>query len=245
MSEFQSKTTNPVALITGASRGLGKTIALTLLKNSYNLVVNYFSSGENALLSFKGINKGVLTVKADVRDLRQVEEMAVIIEETFGRLDFIINNAGLAKDNLLFKQTEQEFDEIVDTNLKGCFHVLKIMAPIMIKSGGGHIVNISSYSGVKGKTGQAAYSASKAALIGLTYTAAREFAGYNIKVNALLPGYMKTDMGERALKAMETARTDSLLKSLSAPEDVAGFILHLLSTKNITGQVFSLDSRII
>ena len=179
------------------------------------------------------------------KDMQQVREMAGKIKKAFGRLDVIINNAGITKDNLLLKQTEPEWDSILRTNLKGCFNVIRTMSPLMIQSGGGHIINIASYSGVKGKAGQAAYSASKAALLGLTLSAARELSEYNIKVNALLPGYLMTEMGMKAQKAAEKAKEESILNTLSQPQEVADFILFLVKTKSITGQVFSLDSRII
>ncbi|MEW6108611.1 MAG: SDR family NAD(P)-dependent oxidoreductase [Nitrospirota bacterium] len=235
----------PVALVTGASRGLGKQIALTLAGRGYSVVVNYLSSRQEAEGLAREIGGGSIAVRTDVSVQEEVFDMSGKIEEIFGRLDVIINNAGIAKDNLLLKQTEPEWDEIIGTNLKGCFNIIKIMSPVMIKSGGGHIINISSYSGLKGKAGQTAYSASKAAILGLTYTAAHELSEYNIRVNAVLPGYMMTDMGTRAHKAMERAKESSITRKLSDPEEVAGFILYLLKTKNISGQVFSLDSRII
>ncbi len=233
------------ALVTGAAGGLGKHIALALTKNRYSVVVNYRSSEDEARSILRMMDKDSFSVKADVRSSGDVEAMADRIDSRLGRLDVIINNAGVTKDSLLLKQTEREWDEIIGTNLKGCFNLIKIMAPIMIKSGGGHIVNISSYSGIKGKSGQAAYSASKAALLGLTVTAAHELAEYNIRVNAVLPGYMATGLGMKAGRAMESARESSIIKRLSDPGETAEFILYLLKTENITGQVFSLDSRII
>jgi len=235
----------PVALITGASRGLGKQIALTLLAHGYSIAVNYISSDKEADAIVKTLGNDSIAVRADVGDMKQVRAMAEKIDIEFGRLDVIINNAGIAKDNLLLKQTEAEWDSIMRTNLRGCFNVIRIMSPLMIQSGGGHIINISSYSGVKGKAGQAAYSASKAALLGLTFSAARELSEYNIKVNALLPGYMMTEMGMTTQKAAEKAKEESILNTLSQPQEAADYILFLLKTKNITGQVFSLDSRII
>lgn len=177
--------------------------------------------------------------------MEEVLAMTEKILDRFGRLDVVINNAGTTKDNLLLRQSEEEWDETIRTNLTGCFNTIKAMAPAMIRSGGGHIVNISSYSGVKGKQGQPAYSASKAALLGLTRSAALELAGYNIRVNAILPGYMPTAMGAAAGKAAESAREMSLLKGLSDPAEVSRFIVYLLQTGGITGQIFSLDSRII
>jgi 3-oxoacyl-[acyl-carrier protein] reductase len=236
---------SPVALVTGASRGLGEQIAVTLAGNGFRVAVNYLHSGKEAAEVVRRAGGGSLAVAADVADSKQVEEMVAQIEDAFGRLDAVINNAGITRDNLLIRQTESEWDEVLATNLRGCFNVIKSAAPLMIKSGGGHIVNISSYSGVKGKSGQTAYSASKAAVIGLTYAAAAELSGYNIKVNALLPGYMPAGMGVEAPAAMEKARHRSIIKTLSSPVEAAEFVATLLNTENITGQVFSIDSRII
>jgi 3-oxoacyl-[acyl-carrier protein] reductase len=234
-----------VALVTGASGGLGGFIALALSKKGYHVIMNYYFSEESAAEVLKKMRGDSIAVRADVRNPQQVKAMADRIDSVFGRLDVIINNAGIAKDALLLKQTEQEWDEIIDTNLKGCFNIIKTIAPIMIRSGGGHIVNISSYSGVKGKAGQGAYSASKSALLGLTFTVSHELAEHGIKVNAVLPGYLLTAMGLRSQKGMETAKESSIVKQFSSPEDVADFIVYLVNTKDITGQVFSLDSRII
>jgi 3-oxoacyl-[acyl-carrier protein] reductase len=233
------------ALVTGASRGLGKQIALALSARGYQVAVNHLSSEKEATDVAEKAGEGSFAVRADVGDIHQVEEMALQIGNRLGRLDAVINNAGITKDNLLLRQSENDWDRIVKTNLKGCFNVIRTMAPLMKKSGGGHILNISSYSGLKGKAGQSAYSASKSALIGLTHTAARELAQYDIRVNVLLPGYMMTEMGANALKAMEKAREDSIAKKLSDPLEVAEFVAYLLGTKNITGQVFSLDSRTV
>lgn len=240
-----SRSLSPVVLVTGASRGLGEQIAVTLAGNGFRIAVNYLYSGKEAAEVVRRVGGRSLAVAADVGDSKQVEEMVAQIEDVFGRLDAVINNAGITRDNLLIRQTESEWDEVLATNLRGCFNVIKTAAPLMIKSGGGHIVNISSYSGVKGKSGQTAYSASKAAVIGLTYAAAVELSGYNIKVNALLPGYMPAGMGVEASAAMEKARDRSIIKTLSSPVEAAEFVATLLNTENITGQVFSLDSRIM
>jgi 3-oxoacyl-[acyl-carrier protein] reductase len=236
----------PVALVTGASRGFGRVLAITLSGEGYRVVLNYRSSDEEALglLEEIGSAHGLL-VKADVGDMKQVERMTAEIKEKFGRLDAIINNAGVTMDNLLLRQSEKEWDETIRTNLRACFNILQVLAPVVGHCGGGHIINMSSYSGVKGKAGQAAYSASKAAVLGLTRTAAIELAERNIRVNAVLPGYMATGMGTGAESAMGRARRDSVLEKLSDPAEVAAFILYLLKTQNITGQVFSLESRIL
>ncbi|TAL27533.1 MAG: SDR family NAD(P)-dependent oxidoreductase [Nitrospirae bacterium] len=235
----------PVAVVTGASRGLGKEIALTLGRSGYNVAINYLASGDDAKKTAEEIGENAFLVKADVGDIKQVERMADAVYKKWGRVDALVNNAGITKDKLLLKTSEEDWDEVLRVNLTGCFNTIKAFSHIMIKSKGGHIINISSYSGVKGKEGQAAYSASKAALLGLTYTAAEELAEYNIRVNALLPGYMQTEMGVAAKKAMDKAKAESISGSLSRPKEVAEFVAYILRTDNITGQVFSLDSRII
>jgi 3-oxoacyl-[acyl-carrier protein] reductase len=236
----------PVALVTGASRGLGRQLAIALSGHGYSVVLNYRSSDKEALSLLEEIgSRNAVLMKADVGDAQQVEMMAAEIGDKFGRLDAIISNAGVTRDNLLLRQSEKEWDDTIRTNLKGCFNVIRALFPLMARSGGGHIVSISSYSGLKGKAGQAAYSASKAALLGLTRSAAGELAELNIRVNALLPGYMETAMGAAAERAMEKAKADSMLGKLSDPAEVAAFVLYLLRTRNITGQVFGLESRIL
>ncbi len=233
-----------VALVTGASRGLGSEIVLALAGSGHAVFVNYLSSEREAAEVVRKAGSNAFAVKADVADPGQVQAMADRIAREAGRLDVIVNNAGITKDNLLVRQTEREWDLLIGTNLTGCFHVLRTLTPLLVKSGGGHIVNISSRSGLIGKSGQVAYSAAKAALLGVTRTAAAEFAPYGIRVNAVLPGYMKTGMGTVAEKAADAAREESLLKRLSDPAEVAGFVAFLVGTEGITGQVFSLDSRV-
>lgn len=233
-----------VAVVTGASRGLGKEIALLLGRQGYSIAFNYIHSEKEASDVVQALAGQAIALKTDVGSLQEVEAMARIISDRWGRIDAVINNAGIAVDCLLIKYREEDWDAVVNTNLKGCFNTTKAFVPLMIKAGGGQIINISSYSGLKGKAGQSAYSASKAALLGLTYTLATEFAEYNIRVNALLPGYMPTDMGLNTADAMKKACEESLLKKLSEPRDIAQFIAYLLTTTNITGQTFNLDGRI-
>jgi len=235
----------PVALITGAAGGLGEKIAAALSGGGYRVAVNYLHAEKKAAEVAERAGRGSFAVRADVGDLKQVGEMMARIENTFGRLDAVINNAGITRDALLIRQSEMEWDEVISSNLKGCFNVIKCAAPLMIKSGGGHIINISSRSGARGKPGQASYSASKAAILGLTYTAAAELAEYRIRVNALLPGYMPVGLGINTPAAMEEARERSILKKLASPLEAAQFVATLLGTENITGQVFSLDSRTV
>lgn len=235
--------TNKVAVITGASGGLGKEIALLFFENGYRIVVNYFESEKSAKEVVRAIGDSAIAARADVSIFEDVSKMSEIVYKKWGRVDVLINNAGITKDSLLIKQSERDWDRIMDVNLKGAFNCIKAFAPLMKE--GGHIINISSYSGLKGKEGQAAYSASKAALLGLTKTVAAELAEYKIRVNAILPGYMPTKMGVDAIDAMNKAREDSLLNTLSDPKEVARFIVYLAGAENITGQIFCLESRII
>lgn len=235
--------TNKVAVVTGGTGGLGREIALAFYENAYRVAINYLESEKSAQEIVGAIGDAAIAVKADVSRFENVSKMAETVYKKWGRVDVLINNAGVAKDALLIKQGEKDWDRIIDVNLKGVFNAIKAFAPLM--RDGGHIVNISSYSGLKGKEGQSAYSASKAALLGLTKTAAIELAENKIKVNAILPGYMPTKMGINAEEALKKAKEDSLLNTLSDPKEAARFIIYLAGTENITGQVFCLESRII
>ncbi|NTU41576.1 MAG: SDR family oxidoreductase [Nitrospirales bacterium] len=232
-----------IAVITGGARGLGGEITRALHRSGYRVVINYHHSHREAEALARELGTETLLVSADVSKAGDVARMAEAVALKWEKVDIVINNAGTTTDSLLIKQKEADWDRVIGTNLSGPFHTTKFFAPLMPP--GGHIVNIASYSGLKGKPGQAAYSASKAALLGFTKTAAIELAGLGIRVNALLPGYMPTEMGAGAGPAMEQARADSLLHTLSDPQEVAELILYLVKTKNITGQVFTLDSRII
>ncbi|MCE5194160.1 MAG: SDR family NAD(P)-dependent oxidoreductase [Nitrospiraceae bacterium] len=234
----------PVAVVTGASRGLGKTIAIKLGMAGYSIAVNYLESESDAMKTVAEIKNDSFCFRADAGDMKQVNNMADAVYKKWGRVDLLVNNAGITKDELMINMKEEDWDRILRTNLKSCFNTITVFSEKMKKTGG-NIINISSYSGLKGKSGQSAYSASKAGILGLTYTSARELAEFNIRVNALLPGYMQTEMGVSSPKAMENAKKESLLNRLSDPDEVAEFILNIVKTRNITGQVFCLDSRII
>jgi len=229
-----------VALITGGSRGLGRELAIRLCNEGYRVVVNYYKFRDN--VGEQPSNS--IAIRADVGDAEAVKKMRDIIKEEYGRLDVIINNAGITRDGLLINYDEKDWDEVIRVNLKGCFNVLRYLTPLVIDSGGGDIINIGSRSGIMGKAGQAAYSASKAAVTGMTYSLAKELAPYNIRVNCIIPGYMATDMGRKSPKAMENAKRESVLKRLSETGDVATFIMAILKSGSVTGQVFSIDSRL-
>jgi 3-oxoacyl-[acyl-carrier protein] reductase len=234
-----------VCLVTGSSRGLGKAIALTFGKKGYRVVVHYKDKKNEAENVASRIKESIV-IKADIKNYGEVKALVDKVIKKWSKIDVVINNAGITKEALLIKTSEQDFDNIINTNLKGAFNLLQIVAHYMITQKSGHIINISSFAGIKGKEGLSAYSASKAGLIGLTKTAAKELAKYNIMVNAILPGYMLTDMGvESGEKARTKALDDSLVRKFSDPDNVAEFIYQLSMMKGITGQVFNLDSRII
>jgi 3-oxoacyl-[acyl-carrier protein] reductase len=234
-----------IALVTGSSRGLGKDVALAFGKRGHQVIVHYRDNKAKAEEVASIINESI-ALKADVRYPDDIKTLIDAVIKKWGRIDVLVNNAGITKESLLIRTLEQDFDEIVNTNLKGPFNFIRAVGRYMMKQKSGHIINISSYAGVKGKEGLSAYSASKAGLIGLTKTAAREFSGYNIMVNAVLPGYMLTEMGmEASDKAKEFALKDSLINEYSNPGNVAEFICYLAGTTGITGQVFNLDGRVL
>lgn len=232
-------------LVTGGTGGLGSALARRLCVEGFKVAIIFRENAAAAERLLAGLGPSALALRADVGDRCRMEDAAQTLRERWGRLDALINCAGVAKDSLLIKLSPEEWDEVIKVNLTGAFNAIRAFAPLMTGPGGGHIVNVSSYSGLRGKRGQAAYSASKAALLGLTFGAAAELGGQkrNIRVNAVLPGYMRTRMGEAAPGAMREAEKASLLGRLSEPEEAAAFITSLLRMKNITGQVFAIESR--
>jgi 3-oxoacyl-[acyl-carrier protein] reductase len=234
-----------VCLITGSSRGLGRSIALAFGRRGHRVVIHYKDKSNEADEVDSQIKES-MTLNADVRDFGQVKSLVDYVEKKLGRIDVLVNNAGITKEMLLLRTSEKDFDELINVNLTGPFNFIRAAAPFMAKHSISHIMNISSIAGVNGKAGLSAYSASKAGLIGLTRNAAVELGEYNIMVNAILPGYMLTDMGTASgHKAREKALNDSLVKEFSNPDNVADFVCYLAGTKGITGQVFNLDSRIL
>jgi len=232
-------------LVTGGSRGLGAETVLKLSASGYRVVLNYNNSHEDALSVVSGAaGPDVIMLRGDVSKPIDASNMAHVLGRSLGRLDLLVNNAGVSRDALLPRTTQEEWNAHMDVNLNGAFNMTRALAVLMASSGGGHIINISSRSGLRGKAGQAAYSSSKAALIGLTLSTACELASHGIRVNAVLPGYMDTDMGLSASVAMEAARRQSLIGTLGSTEDVVSFITWLSGTSTVTGQVFSIDTRI-
>ena len=238
-----------VVIVTGASRGLGREIALCFGRAGERVVVNFLSNERTAKAVADEISRNggeSATYRADVKDPVEVNAMTRDTVERWGAVDVLINNAALTKDGITLRMTEEDWDNVVDTNLSGPFHCIRAAVHHMTKKRNGHIINISSIVGLQGRQGQANYSSAKAGLIGLTKASAKELGSFNIKVNAVLPGYLPTDMGSNISDVVHDRilKGNSLGKA-SDPREVANFIYHLSLMNNVSGQVFNLDSRIV
>ncbi|OIP41980.1 hypothetical protein AUJ95_02305 [Candidatus Desantisbacteria bacterium CG2_30_40_21] len=236
-----------VVIITGASRGLGARLVQYFSDAQFSVVVNYNKNktkAEEIAQRLMENGREVKAIKADVSKPCEVNAMIDMVLSSWGRIDVLINNAGMVNDNLLIKTSDNSWQEIITTNLSGTFICIQAVAEVMSKQCDGHIINISSISGIRGQKGQSAYAASKAGILGLTMSAAKELGEYNVRVNAVLPGYLLTDMGASAVKAKEQAKKMSVLHKLSSLDETASFIVNLSQMTGISGQVFSLDSRV-
>lgn len=237
-----------IALVTGGSRGIGRQIALTLAKEGALVVVNYNGSAakaEEVVAEIKAFGGRAEAVQCNISDYAKAEELIKYVLETYKKLDILVNNAGITRDNLLMKMSEEDFDAVISTNLKGAFNCIRHVSRQMLKQKGGRIINISSVSGVLGNAGQANYCASKAGLIGLTKSVARELGSRGITVNAIAPGFIETEMTEVLPEAVLKAAIDSQIpmKRLGTTEDIANTAAFLASDKAgyITGQVICVD----
>ena len=236
-----------VALVTGASRGIGREIALTLAGYGADVIVNYNGSTEKAqetAAKIETMGRKAAAVQCSVADYEACGKMIEDMLAAFGHIDILVNNAGITRDNLVIKMSEEDFDAVIDTNLKGTFHTIKHMYRPFLKQKSGRIINLASVSGVLGNAGQANYSASKAGVIGLTKSLARELASRNITVNAVAPGFIDTDMTQEMTEdAKEAALARIPLKRVGTPADIAETVAFLASDKAsyITGQVISVD----
>ncbi|MDO5550742.1 MAG: 3-oxoacyl-[acyl-carrier-protein] reductase [Lachnospiraceae bacterium] len=238
---------NQVALVTGASRGIGQAIAMALASQGATVIVNYNGSEERAKATVAQIEAEggkAEAVRCNVADFTACGQMMADVIKHYGRLDILVNNAGITRDNLLMKMNEEDFDAVLDTNLKGAFNCIKHVSRQMLKQRSGRIISISSVSGVMGNAGQANYSASKAGMIGLTKAAARELASRGITVNAIAPGFIQTEMTQVLSDAVKAAATEQIpMKHFGETEDIAQTALFLASenAKYITGQVICVD----
>jgi 3-oxoacyl-[acyl-carrier protein] reductase len=242
---------NKTALITGAGKGIGRAIAIELAKENYNIIIHYKASQEKALETKEMCEKyseKVMVMQADITKSDQVQSMVEAIINEFETIEVVVNNAGITKDNLLLRMSEMEFDQVIDANLKGTFNVVKSVSKPMFKAKYGRIINISSVIGLVGNIAQVNYAASKAGIIGLSKSVAKELAGKNVTCNVIAPGYIETDMTEKLSDSIkETIRNNVPLKRLGSAEDVAHAVVFLASDRAsyITGQVLVVDGGLV
>lgn len=239
------------AIVTGASRGIGRAIACKLAAQGAAVVVNYNGSEDKAKEVEQEIRQagGTASIyQCNVADYAQCEKFIQDVIQEYGCLDILVNNAGITKDGLLMKMSEEDFDQVIDTNLKGAFHTIRFASRQMLKQRSGRIINMSSVSGVAGNAGQANYAASKAGLIGLTKAAARELASRGITVNAIAPGFIETDMTDVLPEKVKEASVAQIpLGRFGKPEQVAAAAAFLASEEAgyITGQVLHVDGGMV
>lgn len=240
-----------VAIVTGGTRGIGRAIALKLADKGANIVINYRNSDKEAeelkaILEEKGVK--VLAVKCDISNFEDSKNLMDKCKEVFGKIDILVNNAGITKDTLIMRMKEEDFDNVIDVNLKGTFNCAKHASAIMLKQRFGKIINMTSVVGIAGNAGQVNYAASKAGVIGLTKSLAKELGSRGITVNAVAPGFINTDMtASLSEKVKEEASKNIPLKRLGDPEDVANLVGFLASdaANYITGQVINVDGGMV
>ena len=236
-----------IAIVTGAGRGIGKEIALELARGGAKCVINYASSAtgaESVAEEIRAMGSEAMTYKCDVSDADAVQKMITDVMEQYGRIDILVNNAGITKDGLMLKMTEADFMAVLDINLKGAFNCMKAVTKPMMKQRYGRIINITSIVGIIGNAGQVNYAASKAGLIGMTKSAARELASRNITVNAVAPGFIETDMTDVLPDSVKEQLLAQIpMKKLGQTGDIANAVCFLADEKAsyITGQVLQVN----
>ena len=239
-----------IVFVTGASRGIGKAIALEMAQNGADVAICYSSDGEAAeavCTEIRALGRDAQAYRCDVSDYQQCSDTVKAAIAHFGKLDVLVNNAGITKDNLLLMMKEEEFDRVIATNLKGAFNMMKHAGAHFLKRKKGTIINIASVSGMMGNVGQANYAAAKAGLIGLTKTAPRELAARGITCNAIAPGFITTDMTQQLTDKQRVAIIGTIpLKRMGQPEDIAHLAVFLASplAAYITGEVIKVDGGI-
>ena len=238
-------------VVTGGSRGIGRAIALELAACGANVVVNYTrnsTAAEAVVAEIKSMGTIGMAVKADVSITSEVENLVNEVLNTLGSIDILVNNAGITRDNLIIRMTEKEFDDVINTNLKGAFICTKAVSKVMIKQKSGKIINVSSVVGIVGNAGQSNYSAAKAGIIGFTKSMAKELAKRNINVNAVAPGFIQTDMTSVLPDKVKEEFINSIpLMRIGKPEDIAKAAAFLASEYSdyITGQVINIDGGMV
>jgi 3-oxoacyl-[acyl-carrier protein] reductase len=236
-----------VAIVTGGTRGIGRAIVLDLAANGADVALNYRKSADLAqelAETIRGMGRRALVVQADVSSFADAQAMAQKVLDEFGRLDILVNNAGMNWDGVVWKMTEEQWDRVIEVDLKGTFNYTRAVTPIFRQQGSGKIVNITSINGLRGKFGQTNYSAAKAGVIGFTKACARELGRYSVNVNAVAPGLIETEMVKEAPeKVREMALAEIVLGRLGLPEEVAYVVTFLCTerARHITGQVIQVD----
>lgn len=242
---------NKTAIVTGASRGIGKAIAIKLGKLGASIVLNYRSNNDvlkSTIKELEELNINIIAVQADISDYKECEKMMKIAVDNFNTIDILVNNAGVTADNLILRMKEEEFDKVIETNLKGTFNCVKHCSPIMIKKRYGKIINISSVVGITGNVGQCNYAAAKAGVIGFTKSLAKELASRSINVNAIAPGFIETDMTNTLSdKAKDKIIGNIPLKRIGKVQEIAELVGFLASdsASYITGQVINIDGGMV
>ena len=235
------------AIVTGGSRGIGKAVCLELAAGGANLMINYagnLQAAEETAQSCRSLGVQAELVRGDVGQAEDCRRIAAAAVEAFGRIDILVNNAGITRDNLLMRMGEPDFDQVIQTNLKGCFLMMQAVSRQMMKQRYGRIVNMASVVGLSGNAGQVNYAASKAGVVGMTKSFAKEVASRNITVNAVAPGFIETDMTAAMTEAAVKAAAASIPAGrMGRPEDVAAAAAFLASEKAayVTGQVLAVD----
>ena len=239
--------TGKTALVTGASRGIGRAIAIALAEAGADVGINYSGSEAAAAetaAAVEALGRKAFLFKANVGKSAEFEEMVKAVLEQFGQLDILVNNAGITRDNLIMRMKEEEFDQVIETNLKGVFNGIKAVTRPMMKQRSGRIINISSVVGALGNAGQANYVAAKAGVIGLTKSAARELSSRGITVNCIAPGFIETDMTDKLQGDLRESMLAGIpLARLGKPEDIAAAVRFLASDASayMTGQTVHID----
>jgi len=235
------------AIVTGGSLGIGAAIARELARHGANVAINYRrhdAEARQVVAAIESLGRKGLAIQADVAGFADAERMVAQVVETFGGLDILVNNAGINRDSVIWKMTEAQWDEVLDTNLKGYFNYIRAVVEIFRTQNSGKIVNVTSINGLRGKFGQTNYSAAKAGIIGLTKALARELGRSSVNVNAVAPGLIETDMMKDAPpKVIEAALAEIVLARLGKPEEVASVVAFLCSeaARHITGHVIQVD----
>ena len=236
---------NKTAIVTGCSAGIGAAIALKLAELGANIaIIDWKDEASYIISEIEKFGRKAFFIRADVSNFNDAQKAIETIVSKFGKIDILVNNAGINKDGVIWKMTEEQWDSVVDINLKGFFNYIRAVSPIFREQQSGKIVNITSINGMRGKFGQANYSAAKSGIIGLTKTIAKELGKYNVNVNAVAPGLIETEMMKNADESVRTqAMADITLGRIGQPEDIANAVAFLCSdlAKHITGDILKVD----